>query len=263
MERCIKCGREIPDGELFCLDCSMNPGGSSGQKGKPAAPAAAGGQMQMPKATRTQTAAKPPRSKKSRSGMKTALVLVSLMLAATLAFLFWQYDSLRRERTSLDARQAAMQIKEQENEELQAQVEELLQEQQRLQEDLEEKEQELKALNNQLSGSQNSQTQSAFDLSNAQAELQRLEEENQQLLLLEQDLEKEIDRLTTALTAAQGFQTKAEFMDKYVVFGNNNNTGYYHTYDCQKFVKTNFWAYSRTLAESSGFKPCPDCGGKP
>ncbi len=263
MDRCIKCGREIPEGELFCLECSMNPGSSPLRKGQTAVISDSGGRMQAPKPTRTQTAVKMPSSKRGGSGTKTALIVVSLMLVGVLAFLVWQYDDLRKERTFLDARQDAMQIKEQENEELQAQVEELLQEQQRLQEDLEEKEQELKALNNQLSGSQNSQTQSAFDLSNAQAELQRLEEENQQLLLLEQDLEKEINRLTMALTAAQGFQTKSEFMDKYVVFGNNNNTGYYHTYDCEKFAKTNFWAYSRTLAESSGFKPCPDCGGKP
>ena len=28
MNRCIKCGKEIPDGELFCVECSLNPGSS-------------------------------------------------------------------------------------------------------------------------------------------------------------------------------------------------------------------------------------------
>ncbi len=23
--KCIKCGREIPDGDLFCLECSLTP----------------------------------------------------------------------------------------------------------------------------------------------------------------------------------------------------------------------------------------------
>ena len=26
MTTCIKCGKEIPDGELFCPACSLNPG---------------------------------------------------------------------------------------------------------------------------------------------------------------------------------------------------------------------------------------------
>lgn len=26
MTTCIKCGKEIPDGELFCAECGLNPG---------------------------------------------------------------------------------------------------------------------------------------------------------------------------------------------------------------------------------------------
>ena len=26
MNQCIKCGVEIPEGELFCIECSLNPG---------------------------------------------------------------------------------------------------------------------------------------------------------------------------------------------------------------------------------------------
>ena len=29
MNQCIKCGKEIPDGELFCLECSLNPGSTA------------------------------------------------------------------------------------------------------------------------------------------------------------------------------------------------------------------------------------------
>ena len=29
MNTCIKCGREIPDGELFCRECALNPGAIS------------------------------------------------------------------------------------------------------------------------------------------------------------------------------------------------------------------------------------------
>ena len=45
MNTCIKCGREIPDGELFCNDCALNPGASETVQ-KPAP--ALSGRMQKP-----------------------------------------------------------------------------------------------------------------------------------------------------------------------------------------------------------------------
>ena len=36
MNRCIKCGREIAAGELFCIECSLNPGSSLFEDPKPA-----------------------------------------------------------------------------------------------------------------------------------------------------------------------------------------------------------------------------------
>jgi len=110
-----------------------------------------------------------------------------------------------------------------------------------------------------------------------QAELDRLKKENESLSSQTAELQEEIDsllvtqeelletqeKLTTALEGAEIYRKKAQFMDSYVVFVENNNSGYYHTYDCEAFAKKSFWAYSRKLAESNGFKPCPDCGGTP
>ena len=50
-------------------------------------------------------------------------------------------------------------------------------------------------------------------------------------------------------------------MDSYVVFVNNDGTGLYHRYDCGTFLKSNFWAYSRKLAQNNGYTACPVCGG--
>ena len=125
------------------------------------------------------------------------------------------------------------------------------------------KDEEIQALKTKLSGSQSSQSQSEYDLTTAQAELERLEEENKQLLLLEEELEADIKALTEALAAAENYKVKANFMDSYVVFVENNDSRVYHTYDCGEFSKSNFWAYSRKLAESNGFGPCSVCGGKP
>ena len=52
-----------------------------------------------------------------------------------------------------------------------------------------------------------------------------------------------------------------KFMDSYVVFIEDDGTGNYHRYDCGKFSKKNFWAYSRKLAERQGYTPCAQCFG--
>ena len=46
MTTCIKCGKEIPDGELFCAECSLNPGAAPSRP-RPSA-AAQPGRMQTP-----------------------------------------------------------------------------------------------------------------------------------------------------------------------------------------------------------------------
>ena len=49
MTTCIKCGKEIPDGELFCAECGLNPGAAEARP-RPSVPAAPGqtGRMQTP-----------------------------------------------------------------------------------------------------------------------------------------------------------------------------------------------------------------------
>ena len=35
MNQCIKCSKEIPEGELFCIECSLNPGSSLFEEDRP------------------------------------------------------------------------------------------------------------------------------------------------------------------------------------------------------------------------------------
>ena len=85
----------------------------------------------------------------------------------------------------------------------------------------------------------------------------------EELLLLEEEKEAEIKELNAQLTAMDAHKEKSAFLDKYVVFVVNDDSRVYHTYDCPQFTKKDFWAYSRKLAESNGFAPCPTCGGTP
>ena len=185
------------------------------------------------------------------------------MLAALVVFVLWQYKDLQVERTRLETKEADMLLREKEKEELQLQLDDLNKQMETLNEVIAQKDEEIRALKTKLSGSQSSQSQSEYDLTTAQAELERLEEENKQLLLLEEELEANIKNLTEALNVAEVYKVKAAFMDNYVVFVENNGTRVYHTYDCEEFSKSNFWAYSRKLAESNGFGPCSVCGGQP
>ncbi len=279
MNQCIKCGKEIPEGELFCLECSLNPGASLfDELNPPVRHLAPTGRMQTPQPVKRAGSQAPVAVKKEkktakRTGLIVALILVSLMLAGLLAFVIWQYNDLKVERTRLATKEADLLLREKEREELEAQMETLQQQIETVQASLELRDAEISDLKKELSDSQGNQTQSEYDLTKALADMARIEEENEQLLLLEEELEENIKSLTEELeeskktlidlkTSTKEYKTKADFMDKYVVFVENDNSRVYHTYDCEEFSRSNFWAYSRKLAENNGFGPCEVCGGK-
>ena len=131
MNRCIKCGREIATGELFCIECSLNPGSSLFEEPKvPERHPAPTGRMQTPKparrtSVRTATVAAPERKRGSNVGLKVALVLVCLLLVASLAAMVWQHNEMQVEWTRLQTKEADMLLREKEKEELQLEIEDL------------------------------------------------------------------------------------------------------------------------------------------
>ena len=46
MTTCIKCGKEIPDGELFCAECGLNPGAAEARP-RPSVPAQPGRRLPL------------------------------------------------------------------------------------------------------------------------------------------------------------------------------------------------------------------------
>ena len=98
-----------------------------------------------------------------------------------------------------------------------------------------------------------------------QKELEKATDENAVLEEQVTALERENERLRAdydALYATVDAQSeKLRFVDSYVVFVEDDGTGNYHRYDCGKFLKKNFWAYSRKLAERQGYTPCAQCFG--
>lgn len=48
MTTCIKCGRPVADGELFCAQCGLNPGELEPDTERPERPVMPAGRMQKP-----------------------------------------------------------------------------------------------------------------------------------------------------------------------------------------------------------------------
>lgn len=274
--KCIKCGKEIPEGELFCIECSLNPTAPQfGEDGSGERYPAPKGRMQTPVPVK-RAAPQPmgPRQTDRRPGsgrgVKTALVIVTLLLIAVVGLGVWQYGNFTVQQNRLLSKEASLAVREQDLDDLNAEIAELQSQLDDAEASIADRDLKIQDLQAQLAGSQSSQSQSQYDLSTTQAELDRLEEENRQLLELAEDLETQIDGLNeekktleAALEAAAADKAKAEFLDTYVVFVEDNGSKVYHTYDCSEFSKTNFWAYNRKLAEDKGYTPCPVCGGRP
>lgn len=51
---------------------------------------------------------------------------------------------------------------------------------------------------------------------------------------------------------------RLDFYDSFIVFC-DDNSNYYHKYDCDKWDNESFYAYNIENAEAQGYKPCPDC----
>ena len=248
MNQCIKCGKNISDGELFCAQCSKSP-----VIAELAGAPVRHGQTQRSVASRPATPSAPvkkaPPKKKAKS--KTVTVL-SIALALTLGLLLFQQTTLQTEknraRTTREEAQRQIDTLIKTEQDL-ADAQKLLGEKEQL---LKEKDQQIKQLTDQLAESKSSQSQGAYDRSNLEKELEKLQEEYTVL-------QEEHAKMVEAVEAAAKYKDKATFLDTYVVFVVNNNTNLYHKYDCPDFTGANFWTYSPKLAEAQGFKACPKC----
>ena len=80
-----------------------------------------------------------------------------------------------------------------------------------------------------------------------------------------EELQKDYDELKEDYEELEktnsSYKEEINFIDRYVVFVEDDGSRYYHTYDCPNFTRSNFWVYNRSLAKSSGYTACPVCGG--
>ena len=257
MTTCIKCGRPIEDGELFCGTCAMNTppaephkaARSGGKSKKIAVRKPAAHKQGLYTRTAKNHTAKPASNRKG-------VVALAVLLAVCLSLLIWQLATRRAQTVKLRLWQDELETRQTELDHLTHQQEADSQRIGELETQLQETTEALDRTRTELSSAQRSATQSEYDMTTQQA---ALEKANERL----DELETENDDLTRQNTALEeendALSEKSDFMDRYVVFVENDGSNLYHKYDCSHFPAKSFWAYSKRLAERNGYKACPHC----
>ena len=248
--QCIKCGREIPDGELFCSACAAGP----------SAP------KRTPSPKRVSHAAEPPRKNapalRGRGKLIAAVVVLSLLLAMVLAYVGYDLLVFNQKKTNLVVREADLTLRESEQEEREQELAEAQKAVEDANAQIADLQTQIEELNTKMAGSESDFYQSQYD---QKLEMTQLAGENETLYSMVEELENKNDSLQAQLTVANNRaaarEEKANFLDTYAVFVENDGTSYYHNYSCASFKKKSFWVYSRKLAESYGYTACPSCGG--
>lgn len=260
---CLRCGREIPDGELFCRSCAQTPiarQDAADKQAPPRTPAAAA-RPAAPKRPAQPQAAVPRR----RRRLIVPLIL-SLLLCAGLAAECWHlYHQMSIQRANYRVKEANLTLRENELSGLEDDCEAARAELETAQAELVARDAEIETLQMTIREHESAMSQSEYDFSEAQKTIETLTAENE-ALTAELDsqmqdaaaVQSQLDSLTSRYELVRA---KADFMDTYVVFVNNDGSGLYHSYSCANFTKSSFWAYSRKLAENYGFTACPVCGG--
>lgn len=249
--QCIKCGREIPDGELFCSDCASGPARQPEKAARHLAP-------KQKQAAPQQAAA--PRQTRPHNRLTGVVAVLSVLLLAACGYIGYSILSYHNTQAKLLVREADLTLRENDLVKKEAQVAELEQALEDARAEIETLQEQIRALQEQLAGAESTYYQNQSDQA---VELVYLASENETLYDTVQDLESQLTILESQLAAATGkvqyLQGKSDFLDTYAVFVENDGTNYYHTYNCNKFLKESFWIYSRKLAENYGFTPCPSC----
>ncbi len=265
MTTCIKCGRPIADGELFCTECDLNPDGKITEQPHYARPS---GKMQtpvrqVPKPTPVPKSAaeqKIPPQKKPSSALTVFLAVVALL---SLALSGWMLMNRQNQRVSMRLRESELEDREQYMDTLERENAQLKEELDEADRTISAQDSRIEQLERSVNSAESSVSQTQYDLSAQQAQLERVQKEKDQLQMQYDALEKEKTKLQTENEKLEKenskFSEKAGFMDDHIVFVENDGTNRFHMYDCPYFAQKSFWAYSKKLAESRGYDPCPYC----
>ena len=247
MNTCIKCGKPIAEHELFCARCSLNPYDYTDTPSQPTSQT----WMKAPVKQKPTPQTKPEQKQKTSFKAAFSVTLIALVLAlACIGLLLYRDFSTR---VQLRLREEA--ISRQENDYLQIsqEAETLSQELEQTKAEIKAKDEQIATLQKNVNTAESEATQNEF---NKNEELKQLQSELEEQTKNNSELQEKYGQL---LISSASDQQAAEFMKSHVVFVENDGTGLFHRYGCDRFAGKTFWAYSRRLAESAGYSPCPHC----
>lgn len=253
MNTCIKCGKPIADGELFCAACSLNPYDfTDTPDAAPLSPMP--GQLRAPVRQAKKPAAVPAAPVRRRVRAGTVVLIVVTVLSLALAA--YSLLTLSSRRVALRLREEEMTRQEAEFSALRAERDELAAQAEQLQSELSSKNDLIETLRENINTAESAASQTQYDMDTQRSELEKLQ---QALDDKQAELTAAEEKYGELLSQSAAAQAAADFMQSYVVLVENDGTGLYHRYGCSRFAGKTFWAYSRKLAENSGYSPCPAC----
>lgn len=289
--QCIKCGKEIAEGELFCVECSLKPIPDVTRK-KHTGTEAEGAKNLEDTKTRIQQApmvqkrTNPPPVKRAKGKLAIALILVSVLAAGLLLWIIYSRSNLMVQRNQLRSAEAVAAEKINTVAQLEAQITSKDGELETLQSQIDDYKKQVEDLKNSIQDQESMVSQSQYDTGMQEKEIQRLEQEMEELNLAAtesdaaiaekdaaiEDLENQIENLNVQMADVEtelsdlkvvneSYVEKVAFMDKYIVFIEDDGTKLYHKFECSRFKRENFWAYNLTLAKNNGYHECPICFG--
>ena len=253
MNTCIKCGKPIADGELFCAACSLNPYDfTDTPDAAPLSPMP--GQLRAPVRQAKKPAAAPAAPVRRRVRAGTVVLIVVTVLSLALAA--YSLLTLSSRRVALRLREEEMTRQEAEFSALRAERDELASQAEQLESELASKNDLIETLRENINTAESAASQTQYDMDTQRSELEKLQ---QALDDKQAELTAAQEKYDELLAQSAAAQAAADFMQSYVVLVENDGTGLYHRYGCSRFAGKTFWAYSRKLAENSGYSPCPNC----
>lgn len=269
---CIRCGRKIPEGKMFCEECAETvdvPLKESAFISKhisiPKARVDQPGAAPLPAKTVQKKAPSPFRKKLRR--LVAAVTLLSILSAALLVAcgygVYFYFGSFQKERNRLRVQEEELNRRSAEIGQMQVELVDTRAALNDTKQALSERDRDVERLEQQLN---------VYRMESSETELsiRDLQEENIKLLEENSAAAKELDAwiakaesLTSQLDSMtrqrNRLTEKSDFVDAHIAFIENDGTGYYHVYSCSHFKAQSYWAFSINLAVSRGYTPCPYC----
>ncbi len=280
--QCIKCGKPVAEGEIFCALCSLTPKEPKGKRlsskksintaPAPKVPVKSQAKPKLADSLNPATPNKayaPAKESKKRNFFPAFLVMLILAFGALsyIAMMYHQWTEISDLITDVEQELSLYREDIALLEGELAETEAALLEAEALYDNAVTT---ISALQAQLNTTENSVNQTQYDMTTQQMALEDVAAENSTLISTIATKEAEIATLTqevAALTESAedlternaSLTTAYDFMNEFVVFVGDDGTNTYHLYGCENFNDSSFWAYNRSLAETYGNTACPIC----